>query len=364
MALSSITTVRARANFFVLWLELDSTAEEWFRALPQPVQEDWDQLKTQFTTQWDSQPPPAKMATQKIEELLSCKLKLEEVGTMVPYMGRTQHIHVAWAEEILKKAQVCGLENRMEYIHQVLAELPGSVREGLQWNHMDWTMFVDNVKAVDVDQLMERAESEKTIKELTAMVKDLSMDRRVERQVGSQRAQQYRTIQQTIDPGIGRGNTTMALALRCPGPYTTSAPRNSALQPPAMEVEKVDMRQYLMLYPHQPDTDAGQATYRHQLAQWSAIRAANDPVTHVTLVPLRLGTAAVCSGECYRCGTHGHRVALCLIPDGHTNQLTPEESRWHVICTSVLGQTNRVAGSQVYLVASEMEVWQEWDTGE
>ena len=132
MALSGITTAWARADFFVLRLELDSTAEEWFRALPQPVQEDWDQLKTQFTTRWDSQLPPAKTATQKIEELLSCKLKPEEVRTMVPYMGRTQHTHMAWAEEILKKAQACGLKNRMEYIHQVLAELPGSVRKGLQ----------------------------------------------------------------------------------------------------------------------------------------------------------------------------------------------------------------------------------------
>jgi hypothetical protein len=158
------------------------------------------------------------------------------------------------------------------------------------------------------------------------MVKDLSMDQRAERQAGSQRAQQYQTIQQTINPRIGRGNTTMALALRCPGPYMTSIPANPALRPSAMEAEKADMRQYLTLYPHQPDTDAGQATYRCQLAQWSAIRAANDPVTRTTPVPLGPGTAAVCSGECYRCGTHSHRVALCPIPDGHVNQLTPEES--------------------------------------
>jgi hypothetical protein len=212
MALSGITTAWARANF-ALRLELDSMAEEWFRVLSQPVQEDWDQLKTQFTTLWDFQPPQAKTATQKIEELLNCKLKPEAVGTMVPYMGRTQHTHVAWAEEIFEKVQACGLKNRMEYIHQVLAKLPGSVRKGLQQNHMDWITFVDNVKAVDVDQLMEQAELEETIRELTAMVKDLSMDRRAEQQVGSQRAQQYWTIQQTIDPGIGRGNTTTALAL-------------------------------------------------------------------------------------------------------------------------------------------------------
>jgi hypothetical protein len=106
----------------------------------------------------------------------------------------------------------------------------------------------------------------------------------------------------------------------------TSAPRNPVLRPLAMKVEKADMRQCLILYPHQPDTDAGQATYRCQLAQWLAIRAANDPVTCTTPVPLRLGTTVVCSRECYRCGTHGHRAALCLIPDGHVNQLTPEES--------------------------------------
>jgi hypothetical protein len=45
--------------------------------------------------------------------------------------------------------------------------------------------FVGNVKAVNVDQLIEQAESEKTIRELIAMVKDLSIDQRAERQVGS-----------------------------------------------------------------------------------------------------------------------------------------------------------------------------------
>jgi hypothetical protein len=39
---------------------------------------------------------------------------------------------VAWAKEILEKVRACGLKNRMEYIHQVLAEMPGSVRKGLQ----------------------------------------------------------------------------------------------------------------------------------------------------------------------------------------------------------------------------------------
>ncbi|KAH9971584.1 hypothetical protein BGW80DRAFT_1174495 [Lactifluus volemus] len=71
------------------------------------------------------------------------------------------------------------------------------------------------------------------------------------------------------------------------------------------------MRQRLLTYPHQQDTDAGQAAYRRQIAQWSATRGGNDIVTHTTPVPLRPGTAAVCSGECYRCGTHGHKGIQC-----------------------------------------------------
>jgi hypothetical protein len=189
------------------------------------------------------------------------------------------------------------------------------------------------------------------------------MDRKTTRQVGNARPQQYGTLPQIATTGAAGGNTTAAPSPSRPGPYTTSAPRSPQQQAPATEAEKADMRQRLTTFLHQTDTDAGHATYRCQLAQWTAGRNSGDSITRGTPVPLRPGTAAVCTGECYRCGTHGHIGIQCPVPSGSANRLTPEESRWRAICTAVLGQANRLTGIQVHLVDMEMEVWQEWDGG-
>jgi hypothetical protein len=158
------------------------------------------------------------------------------------------------------------------------------------------------------------------------------------------------------------GSTTTApLTTQHSSPYTRSPSRSPQPRSPPTDTEKADMRQRLLMYPHQQDTDAGQAAYRHQIAQWSATWGGNDIVTHMTPVPLRLGTAAVCSGKCYRCGTHGHKGIQCPVPSGHANCLTQEESRWRVICAYMLGQPSRAQGTQVYLLDTETEMWQEWD---
>jgi hypothetical protein len=155
MTLSGITTSHAKADFLPLRLEVDSPAEEWHKALLAVVRQDWDRLQLAFTARWDTQPLAVKTVMQMTDDLVNYKLKPQDVRTMVPYMGRVQHAHIAWAEEILKKAKACELEGRTEYIQQVINQLPGSVRKGIQRNFTDWTTFTNNVKVVDMDQLLE-----------------------------------------------------------------------------------------------------------------------------------------------------------------------------------------------------------------
>jgi hypothetical protein len=63
----------------------------------------------------------------------------------------------------------------MEYTHQVLAELPGSVRGSMGKNYMNWTTFIQNVKAIDIDHMKEQARSEAIIWELNAKVERLTL---------------------------------------------------------------------------------------------------------------------------------------------------------------------------------------------
>ncbi|KAG0699449.1 hypothetical protein DFH29DRAFT_788411, partial [Suillus ampliporus] len=55
-----------------------------------------------------------------------------------------------------------------------------------------------------------------------------------------------------------------------------------------------------------PDTTAGRTAFATQLAQWNTKWGEHTHVTHETGYPLKPGTAAIGSSECFGCGTHGH----------------------------------------------------------
>ncbi|KIN95321.1 hypothetical protein M404DRAFT_41201, partial [Pisolithus tinctorius Marx 270] len=56
----------------------------------------------------------------------------------------------------------------------------------------------------------------------------------------------------------------------------------------------------------QPDGEEGQRRYLSQLASWAMKHGETMRVTEHTPYHLKPGTAMICSGECFRCGTHGH----------------------------------------------------------
>jgi hypothetical protein len=228
--------------------------------------------------------------------------------------------------------------------------------------YTNWITFVANVKAINIEELKEQAKAEKAYRALTDKVEKLNVTDT--HQTSNQSTQRYRTNQQASYVRPSGGNAATQQGPQRPGPYTTGPATGPQLRAPATDVERADMRQRLQNYPHQADTDAGQTAYGCQMAQWTAGRGGNDLVTRKTPVPLRPGTAAVCSGECYRCGTHAHIAARCPVPQGHANHLSAEESRWRVLCASTLGQVNRATGVQVYLTGIEADTWQGWGDGE
>ena len=57
--------------------------------------------------------------------------------------------------------------------------------------------------------------------------------------------------------------------------------------------------------------------------------------------PLRPGTAEICSGECFRCGTHGHGSKFCPALEGNPARLSRNETAWRALCNRVLGPLNK-----------------------
>jgi hypothetical protein len=85
----------------------------------------------------------------------------------------------------------------------------------------------------------------------------------------------------------------------------------------------------------------------------------------MTLVPLKLGAAAICTSECFKCGTHGHRAAWCVLADNHLACLSREEAHWHMICGSILGPINKGMTMDIHLVFDgQRGMRQEWGAEE
>jgi hypothetical protein len=309
MIISGIATPDGQARYLRLCLEVKSPADKWFQSLDQAVKTDWAQLEPAFTLKWTTPQTPAKSYQEKTEELLNHRLRPEQVGEMMPFWGANKYTHIVWAEEVREKVQDLGLETRAEYVYQVRNSLPDAVKEGIEGQTTDWTTFIAAVKAIDIEKLKARAKAEKeqADKERRQAEKEKAQEKVIEELRAQVRrlalASTFATTRQA-----GQGQQTARTVVVQTNPSTPVTGRNRQTRTPAMEAEKAAIQQRLKTYPHQPDTDAGRATYRRQIAQWTANRGTGDTVTDTTPVPLRPGTAAICSSECFKCGTHGHRA--------------------------------------------------------
>ncbi|KAG2344275.1 hypothetical protein BDR05DRAFT_882631, partial [Suillus weaverae] len=66
------------------------------------------------------------------------------------------------------------------------------------------------------------------------------------------------------------------------------------------------MRTHINELIHHPDTQGGQTAYIEQVRQWETQWGGGTRCSEQTPYPLMPGTAQICSGECFRCGLHGH----------------------------------------------------------
>ncbi|KIK13140.1 hypothetical protein PISMIDRAFT_119445, partial [Pisolithus microcarpus 441] len=73
-------------------------------------------------------------------------------------------------------------------------------------------------------------------------------------------------------------------------------------------------------------------------------------ITEHTPYPLRPGMAAICLGECFRCGSHGHGSRNCPIPEGDPARLSHNETAWRALCNRTLGPFNKSTAYHVRLI--------------
>ena len=351
---SGTTTDEQKISLLELYLKSDSPAEEWFNDTA-TIKKTWAGLEQEFKTRFPNVKKATKTAPELERELGTMKIKTEELGKTEKYRGEDVYTHMIFAEKILDLAKRAKIEASTSGLWNVRDELLEVLREKITENQTSWTAFAQAIKDVDMGHIREgvRKHKEKTASE-AQMKADISLlkQRTAGATLGSLNSPTKAIRTQLASTGISQqpasrpahGNPFNSQGGGGGNLFNPKTPR-----PPATEAEKTTLRASLALYPHQPDTQEGEAAYLDQLRAWRRVNGENS-VSKTTGFPLRPGGAPPGSGECYNCGRTGHRRIDCQATS--TSKIPTLEATFRAICGSILGQPARRMAQVNYVATS------------
>ena len=348
------------AKAFIDYLGASSPADLWFEALEQATQGSWILLEAAFVIRWP-RITQAKRSEQEVErELLSTILEEKELGEKVKIAGVDVWSHVAWADKVAILINEANLASKTTHIWQVRDKLPDTIKDTVKSTHADWNAFLQAVRDVDLQHIRDAVAKRKKEEDIRRALEN--------------RIRILETVQQSPTAGIRmQMNKTSISNQQPPTQYqATSRRANEAVfgqsggqgnlfnsrtgqgpgQCPAPTPQQIAaLRGRISILPHHPNTDAGHTAYHMQLAEWDRKYGRDTKVTEETPYPLRPGTTAVCSGECWICGRVGHRRDQCQVAPGSPECISRQENLWRRICGTMLGSINRDNPTQVHYVA-------------
>lgn len=337
----------ARFKFYV---EAGEDADVWFASLSPDRLTDWVVFEAAFVAQWPPVEKAAKEPGEYEDDLLKLRLREADLGKKVEVGGREVWAHVKWANDALKLATKAKISTTATLIRQVRRELPDVIKDNVGAKPTDWTVFTKAVRSVDVDTIQDyidrmaraTAREEDRSRALLQSVQDLARISRPRAPIPIASVKQPIIQSPQFPPGVpaqprvlsGRpfedsGRTrTNVFAMANTG-------QRSYERPPITDDERRNLSRLLELLPHHPPTAAGNEAYHRQIADWNMLQGVGARPSATNPYPLRPGTAGLCSGECFRCGTHGHRSFNC--PHPTDAQVPRNETIWRSLCSRELG---------------------------
>ncbi|KAG1865843.1 hypothetical protein DFJ58DRAFT_724236 [Suillus subalutaceus] len=286
----AVTVSGDKLDTFGDYIGTGSQVERWFKALTSIDKATWSTFVTAFEKHWPPVMIAEKTKAEYERELLDHALREGDVGKKTMLYDRECWTHIAWAVKALQLATNAGIDQGTSMIWQVRSKLPD-------------------------------------------VVKDLLKDEEYKAWADFMKAQQH--------PPAKTHRT-----------HVVRQPATSQQQFIITEDVKTIVRQFVNAIPQQPDSPSGKAAYANQLAQWNAKWGESKRVTHEMGYPLKPGTAAISSGECFGCRTHGHNGRNCPLPGDHAERLSCKEAAWRAITSKVLGAFNRNLTTPISLVVN------------
>ncbi|KAF8950516.1 hypothetical protein BDZ97DRAFT_1617781, partial [Flammula alnicola] len=285
---STIWDDSRRVEFFASCLKSSSVAEEWYDNLPPTATDTWAHLEAAFKSKWPVKTKPGKTKAEKQQQLEDCVLKEEELGTTKAVDGTEEQAHIVWADKVQRLAAAIPDTDGL-LIGAVRRNLPAALKALVGDQHATWRSFCDAVHAIPLSLIREQQEAEKEKKEFRKMKEEM---------------ERLKRLQDT---------------------------------PSKAKVH--------------PDTPAGQAMYQTDVTTWRSAHGSLSP-NETRPYPLSPGTSPVASGECWKCGHHGHMATNC----SSTKQVPPSEERWRAIAAGIKRRATADSTAQVNLVVNE-EAW-------
>ena len=148
-------TDNVKKQQFKYFLQADSAADKWFDNLPLADKKDWNAIESTFNQCWLRKKAAKKTTEEYEEEITGLRLKMEDLGKKEKTAGREVYSHIAWADKMTTIVKWAKIETTTTYIGQVRKELPKLLREKIDAGHTDWRMFLQAVRDVDVDHIMD-----------------------------------------------------------------------------------------------------------------------------------------------------------------------------------------------------------------
>lgn len=344
------TDEKVAISHFRFYVKVRQDADKWFTNLATEKREDWTTFEAAFVVHWPKKTWAVKKPGQYEDELMKLTLTTKSLGDKVDAGGVAVWAHVQWADDALDLATKAGLASSASYLHPVRRGLPNVIQDNIASEHMDWLTFTTDIRSIDIDTIqlyMDRKARDKVerAEELRAF---MNSGREADR-VGRMRAspnpaypsQPIITLRITMPNPNAMGHFlgNYPSSTFAPAQDNTYTSQNAGRKPPnrtpPSKDEHRNLNCLLNLLPHHPPTPSGNELYRCQVADWSALHGQDARLSTTNPYPLRPGMAGICSGKCFRCGTHGHRSFECTLP--RDMQVPRNETARHALCTCTLG---------------------------